>query len=338
MSSSDPPPAQRRTERSKHLKLRQIEVFLEAARYENFGTASKKLGVSSAYISEVIGDLEEDLGGGVVLFERDKRGALLTPQGRALLPHGQRLLDDAEAARQAVAGANLKGSRVRIAYQPVLASAARAAIASLMRRQPGLVVEAIEVPSADIHLHLEGEKRDVDVALAYLPETPNDPANKVRTPNVQFHREVLAASDLWLIVSDRHALAQPQGEVALKELRDVPFAVPWIERKDEEPSWVRKTVEAYFGKQRFQPVIVFSSNRVSAVQAIVRAGVAVTVLPTLDPHEREGLVMRRLDPKPRKLHTIGLLRRNDHKFSPAEEAFAAEVRSHLQSGGMTDAE
>jgi DNA-binding transcriptional LysR family regulator len=90
--------------RDSHLKLRQIEVFLEAARHENFGSASKRLGVSPAYISEAIASLERDLGEGTLLFDRDSGGASLTHAGKVFAARGEQLLRDEAAARNAIAG------------------------------------------------------------------------------------------------------------------------------------------------------------------------------------------------------------------------------------------
>jgi molybdenum-dependent DNA-binding transcriptional regulator ModE len=91
-------------ERELHLKLRQIEVFLEAAQHENLLAASRVLGLSTSYMSDTIANLEEELGD-VRLFDRDAGGSRLTPAGKLLVERGRQLLDDEEAIRTTVAGA-----------------------------------------------------------------------------------------------------------------------------------------------------------------------------------------------------------------------------------------
>jgi Mn-dependent DtxR family transcriptional regulator len=88
----------------RHVTLRQIEVFLEAAAHDNFGAAAKVLGISPASLSQTISDLQRNLGSEVRLFEHDAAGARLTHEGRLLVERGGKLLQDEAAARNAIAG------------------------------------------------------------------------------------------------------------------------------------------------------------------------------------------------------------------------------------------
>jgi molybdate transport repressor ModE-like protein len=87
--------------RQGHIKLRQLEIFTEAAQHATIAAAAKAIGVSPAYTSEAIAHLEASLG--VQLFERDTGGSQLTPAGEQLLQGSRRLLTDEAAARNAVA-------------------------------------------------------------------------------------------------------------------------------------------------------------------------------------------------------------------------------------------
>ena len=60
----------------------QMNIFLAAARAENFSAAAEKLGVSQPLVSRTMANLEELLG--FPLFERVPRGMLLTDAGRVL--------------------------------------------------------------------------------------------------------------------------------------------------------------------------------------------------------------------------------------------------------------
>jgi len=100
-----------------HLKLRQVEVFLEAAQYGNFGAASRSLGVSSAYVSESISDLERNLGD-VRLFDRDQNGARLTDAGKLLVEKGERLLNAEAEILSAVEGLGSAASSTQEPHAP----------------------------------------------------------------------------------------------------------------------------------------------------------------------------------------------------------------------------
>jgi len=72
------------------IDLRNIETFFWASSLGGFRAAAEKLNTTQPTISQRIASLESDLG--VRLFERDARGVTLTPKGRELLPHAERML------------------------------------------------------------------------------------------------------------------------------------------------------------------------------------------------------------------------------------------------------
>jgi molybdenum-dependent DNA-binding transcriptional regulator ModE len=86
-----------------HVTLRQIEIFLEAARNDSFSDASKTLGITSTAIGQTISDLERSLGENVQLFDRNRSGARLTHAGKVLLQRAPRLLRDETEARSVLA-------------------------------------------------------------------------------------------------------------------------------------------------------------------------------------------------------------------------------------------
>ena len=67
------------------IKLRQIECFLEIAESLNFTESANKLFISQSLASKWIKSLEQELD--VELFHRDKRGLILTEEGKYLLEH-----------------------------------------------------------------------------------------------------------------------------------------------------------------------------------------------------------------------------------------------------------
>jgi DNA-binding transcriptional LysR family regulator len=88
--------------RAHHVTLRQIEIFLEAARNDSFSDASKTLGITSTAIGQTISDLERSLGD-VQLFDRNRSGARLTHAGKVLLQRAPQLLRDETEARNVLA-------------------------------------------------------------------------------------------------------------------------------------------------------------------------------------------------------------------------------------------
>jgi DNA-binding transcriptional LysR family regulator len=71
--------------------LAQIEGFIEIARQENMGRAAQVLSISQPALSARLQALEVELGAG--LFRRTHAGMVLTPAGRAFLPHADRAIE-----------------------------------------------------------------------------------------------------------------------------------------------------------------------------------------------------------------------------------------------------
>jgi DNA-binding transcriptional LysR family regulator len=71
--------------------LAQIEGFVEIARQGNMGRAAQALSISQPALSARLQALEEELG--AALFRRTHAGMVLTPAGRAFLPHADRAIE-----------------------------------------------------------------------------------------------------------------------------------------------------------------------------------------------------------------------------------------------------
>src|SRR3954470_947812 len=79
------------------MELRHLRAFLAVAQHRHFTHAARALGLAQPALSQHIAQLEDELG--VRLFERTRRGALLTEPGRGLVPRAERVLAELAAAR-----------------------------------------------------------------------------------------------------------------------------------------------------------------------------------------------------------------------------------------------
>ncbi|MCZ0962751.1 hydrogen peroxide-inducible genes activator [Paracoccus benzoatiresistens] len=90
------------------LTLRQLTYFVALAEARHYRKAAERVGISQSSLSQQILGLETALG--LELVERGQRGAVLTPQGRAVLAQARKVLEEAEAlhslARDAQGGAS----------------------------------------------------------------------------------------------------------------------------------------------------------------------------------------------------------------------------------------
>jgi DNA-binding transcriptional LysR family regulator len=76
------------------MEIYQLRTFIAVARMGHLTRAAEQLNLTQPAVSKQIKALEQTLG--VVLFERQPGGMLLTREGSALLPQAERTLNDAE--------------------------------------------------------------------------------------------------------------------------------------------------------------------------------------------------------------------------------------------------
>ena len=90
------------------LTLRQLQIFVVAARHLSYARAAEELHLTPPAVSMQLKQLEDNVG--LPLFERMGRGVALTEAGELLVHHALRVLGeikDAEANLQALLGAEV---------------------------------------------------------------------------------------------------------------------------------------------------------------------------------------------------------------------------------------
>ncbi|MBZ4412425.1 LysR family transcriptional regulator [Myxococcus sp. XM-1-1-1] len=293
------------------MELRHLRYFTAVADTLHFGRAARRVHVSQPTLSQQIRQLEEELQ--TPLFERSRAGVRLTQAGELFRSYASRALEDVDAGRMAVGALRgLATGALRVGYPPSMRGLVVPALAAVLRRHPGLALSAEELVVRRMERRLSDGK--LDVGLGYAP---------ARAPDLD--TEPVFDSRLALVVARGHVLAGAET-VGVKQLTDEPFALlsPGLR--------VRSRVDAYFATLRLSPRIALESNAVGTVLAIVRAGLAVTVLPEPRLADVERLVVKRLSPAPRS-ELAALLWRKGAPRAPAAELFAAEVRARARESG-----
>src|SRR5213593_2726880 len=95
------------------MTLQQLQYFLAAVERGSFSAAADTLHMAQPSLSEQVRRLEDELG--VALFARVGRGLALTEAGQTLRPHAERVVAEAEVARESVAAVRgLRGGTVSL--------------------------------------------------------------------------------------------------------------------------------------------------------------------------------------------------------------------------------
>ncbi|MCA0920039.1 LysR family transcriptional regulator [Pseudooceanicola nanhaiensis] len=166
-----------------------LKVFLAVARGESLSAAGQRLKIDPATAGRRVQRLEEDLG--AALFAR-------SPQGYALTQAGQRLMDHAVRAEQAMAGAEaeISGQAGQLSGQIRLGAPDGVAnfllpqvCAAIVAENPDLEVQIVALPRV-----FNLSRREADMAVSVSRPT----AGRLLVQKISDYRLHLAASDAHL--------------------------------------------------------------------------------------------------------------------------------------------
>lgn len=147
------------------LKLSQLRALVAIADCGNFSEAALTLNLSQSTISHAIATLEEELG--VLLLQRGRHGARLTPVGDCITSHARGVLGLLDTiASEANQAKGLQGGRLRIAsFRSCATHVLPGAIARLHRRYPAIAISLMEMD--ELHELKEALlKGEADVCVA----------------------------------------------------------------------------------------------------------------------------------------------------------------------------
>ncbi|MDP3262307.1 MAG: LysR family transcriptional regulator [Tabrizicola sp.] len=242
--------------------LRQLQFFVAAAEAGSVSGAARGLSISQSSVTEAIRSLEDDLG--VVLFDRQARGLLITHKGTSFLRHARQILADVATARSTFqVEAEAATGRLSLGVTSLVAGYVLSDILQRYRRAfPQVELNVIEDSGEYLqHLLIGGE---LDVAVLLTSSVKDRMALNVETLVVSPYR-------LWLPLG--HPLAQ-QESIALEELAGSPMIQLMVDEIEES---TRRLTAALPVK----PHIAFRTRSVEAVRSLVATGAGLAILPSL---------------------------------------------------------
>ena len=275
-----------------------LRHFVAVGRAEHVTRAAQALGIPQPTLSRSLARLERDLG--VPLFARSGRALRLTPEGRLLLEHAERALDELETGLLALTGAARDGSgRVAFGFLHTLGNATvPQLLRAFLARHPGVRFELVQRG----HDALVELVRAGAVDLCLTSPLPGGADLEVRP---------LAEQPLRLVVPAGHDLAG-RGRLRLAEAAQERFV--GLERG----YGLRTTSDAWCRDAGFVPRLAFEGEEIDTVRGLVAAGLGVALLPAGD--TSEGVVELEVV-EPRTTRTIGLVWRRSAYERPAVRAF-----------------
>jgi DNA-binding transcriptional LysR family regulator len=241
------------------MDIKQLQYFIEVAKYNSFTKAAEQLFITQPTISKMIKNLEDELG--VVLFDRSRKKLILTDAGRII--YEQALLVDKafhnlESEMDNLFG--LKKGHIRIGLPPIFDPRLfPKLVGSFHEKYPAITFELMEDGSKKIEE--EVATHELDIGVVVLP-----------TNNDVFQYFSFMEEDLRLIVHPKHPLADLE-EVNLSELSKESFI---IFNKDFV---LHDRIISSCNQAGFNPHIISESSQWSFIEEMVSCKLGVSLLP-----------------------------------------------------------
>lgn len=240
------------------MNTRRLEAFLAIVRCGSFASASEQLNMTQSAISLRIRELESELG--IEIFDRSRRKAVLTAEGRSLVPYAMAVIAAVNDLRYALGSeASVSGS-VRLGVTELVAVTwLPRLVHALQQRFPRLQLQ-LKVGLAN-HLVEQTLSGMIDIAL---------------TPGTRFEAELEsvalgAVAFQWVAAP---SLLGPKWSWDLSAPNSPPVLL------FAEDSFINSVADAWFRQHGITPRRIDTCNSMNVLAALTAAGLGISLLPT----------------------------------------------------------
>lgn len=286
------------------MELHQLRYFLAVAKVGNFSRAAENCHVAQPSLSQQILKLEGELG--ERLFERKARHVFLTSAGELFRARATRVLDELHEARREVRDARGEPrGQVSISALPTIAPYLLPAIIRGFARRCPAVATIVHEETTDRALRAL-ESHEIDLALVSLP---------IAAPRAQVRP--LFREELLLVLPKGHPLLRKRN-LSVADLEPEKFIF-----MAETHCLGAQALQFCYAKG-FTPQISCRSAQMETVQALVAAGLGISMVPAMARQSSAQVSYRSLG-KPKPARTIALVWSKQRHLSRA----ATELRDFI---------
>lgn len=291
------------------MELRQLEYFQAVSRLQNFTRAAEELHVAQPSITSSIQKLEEELG--VTLFDRSQKKVTLTTEGLAFHSRIDKIMFEVRQAIEEMEDfRKLNKGTITFAAPPMIGAYLFPNIFNLFKSaHPNLDLVVYEEGSLAARTMLE--KEELDLGMIILPENPT-----------VLNTIPITQEEIMLCLSPGHPLSLAQS-VSFSQLKDEAFVLL------KEEFFHRRLVLDECARHGFTPRIVFSSNQIETIKAMVASNVGISFLMGMVIRNHPNLVGVSLA-EPLSI-TIGLAWKKGKYLSKAAQAFIDFIVAYTRS-------
>lgn len=295
----------------RNITLRQIRIFMQAAKHNSFSRAAEELYISAPAVSLQIKEMEESMG--VSLFTRENRKTEMTSAGEYFFLYARRILSTLDEA--SIMMERLRGSTAGILKIGMVSTA--------KFFFPQILVKFKEdCPNVQIRVEVRNRQqlvellRNGDIDIAIMGQPPNEIDTRVEA--FANHPHAFIANPLTLLADKTNISPQALNKYEL------------IIR--EPGSGTRLIMEKFLNENGVTPIIgmEMSSNEAIKQSVIANLGISFVSLHTVGEEVASGrLVILDIQHTPiiRTWHVVAL---NKRHVSQAAETFRYFI---LEKGG-----
>ncbi|MGD0197712.1 MAG: LysR family transcriptional regulator [Solirubrobacteraceae bacterium] len=243
-----------------------LAVLREVGQRGSFTAAADALSYTQSAVSQQVSALERETG--TILVERDRKHVRLTEAGEILVAHADAILGRIEyAERELEAYREARTGRLRLAaFESAGAAMVPSAVATFHDRHPDVELSVVQMEPEEATAALES--RALDLAILYD-----------FTPSTGVLGEELELTHLFddryaAVVPKRHRLAR-KAEIELADLAGDVWIYP------TERDLCHEIILSACRGAGFEPNVAFEVDEIATSQALVAAGIGVTLLPNL---------------------------------------------------------
>jgi DNA-binding transcriptional LysR family regulator len=294
------------------MEIRHLRTIVAVARHGSLTKAGDELFLTQSAISQQIRRLEEELG--VEVFHRTSRRVQLTPEGRVIHGHAQRVLAAVDALHGDVEElTGLLSGQVRIGgMYPTGPYDLFAMLAGFRAAHPGVAIHMVEGTQEDILAALRAD--ELDCAFTAL-----DPD----TLGAEYEVALLGTDELVAVLPVGHPLAR-EARITFEQLA----AEDLIAYR--ENSALRRRLERKMADHGLEPRNAFICTEMGAVRALASKGLGVAVIPrSVAVEPGPPIELRPIAPDP-LTWPVALVWRADRRQTVAGKAFLAVALEFAQ--------
>jgi LysR family hydrogen peroxide-inducible transcriptional activator len=243
------------------MEMHQLRYVVALARTGNFSRAAEQCHVAQPSLSQQIQKLEDELGGR--LFDRMKRETKLTPYGELFLRRAVKILEEVDAAtREAGDAKNLLRGTLVVGVLPTIAPyLLPKLLVAFTAKFPG--IETVIHEDTTAQLLKQVLSYEIDLALASRP---------IEDERLEVHD--LFSEELKLALPPHHPLTR-RRPIKLSALHHEQLIVM------KTGHCLGDQVLGFCGRGKKRPRISFRSSQLETIQALVRAGVGLSLIPEM---------------------------------------------------------